>query len=167
MLAKTRIATITPCLWFDTQAEQAARLYTSVFPNSRIDAVSRYGKAAGAALGLEPGSVLAVSFALDGQPFTAFNAGPAYRFNEAVSFQVQCDSQDEIDRYWEGLGVGGDASACQCGWLKDRFGLSWQVVPRLLAAWTTEDPVRAERVMQALLPMKKLDLAALRRAYEC
>jgi predicted 3-demethylubiquinone-9 3-methyltransferase (glyoxalase superfamily) len=166
MPSKPRISTITPCLWFDNQAEQAANLYTSVFPNSRIDAVSRYGETTGAALGLDPGSVLAVSFALDGQSFTALNAGPVYRFNEAVSFQVQCDTQDEIDHYWDCLGAGGDESARQCGWLKDRFGLSWQVVPRLLSAWTTEDPVRAERVIVALLPMKKLDLAALRRAYE-
>jgi len=166
MLTKPRISTIMPCLWFDTQAEQAARLYTSVFPNSRIDAVSRYGESTGAAFGTEPGSVLAVSFELDGQAFTALNGGPVYRFNEAVSFQVQCDTQAEIDHYWEGLGAGGDPSARQCGWLKDRFGLSWQVVPRLLSAWTTENPARAERVIQALLPMKKLDLAALRRAYE-
>jgi predicted 3-demethylubiquinone-9 3-methyltransferase (glyoxalase superfamily) len=166
MPSNSRISTITPCLWFDTEAEQAANLYTSVFPNSRIAAVSRYGETTGAALDTQPGSVLAVSFELDGQSFTALNAGPVYRFNEAVSFQVQCDTQDEIDHYWERLGAGGDDSTRQCGWLKDRFGLSWQVVPRALAAWTTEEPLRAERVIRALLPMKKLDLAALRRAYE-
>jgi len=160
------VSTISPCLWFDTQAEDAARMYVDIFRNARISAVSHYGAESAGRRGVPPGSVLSVAFELDGQPFTALNGGPRFRFNEAVSFQVHCDTQGEIDYYWERLGEGGDAAARQCGWLKDRFGLSWQVVPRSIAGWLTGDALRADRVIQALMPMKKIDLAALRRAYE-
>jgi predicted 3-demethylubiquinone-9 3-methyltransferase (glyoxalase superfamily) len=157
---------ITPCLWFDDQAEQAAAFYTSVFPDSRITAVSRYGKAGFEIHGRPPGSVLTVAFELDGQPFTALNGGPAFKFNEAISLQVSCDTQQEIDHYWERLSAGGDERAQQCGWLKDRFGVSWQVVPAALPEMMTDpDPARSERVMVALLQMKKLDLEQLRRAH--
>ncbi len=157
---------IAPCLWFDDQAEQAADFYTSVFPDSRITAVSRYGKAGFEIHGRRPGSVLTVAFELDGQPFTALNGGPVFNFNEAISLQVSCDSQQEIDHYWERLSAGGDERAQQCGWLKDRFGVSWQVVPAALPEMMTDpDPARSERVMVALLRMKKLDLEQLRRAH--
>jgi predicted 3-demethylubiquinone-9 3-methyltransferase (glyoxalase superfamily) len=157
---------IAPCLWFDDQAEQAAAFYTSVFPDSRITAVSRYGKAGFEILGRPAGSVLTVAFELDGQPFTALNGGPVFKFNEAISLQVSCDSQQEIDHYWERLSAGGDERAQQCGWLKDRFGVSWQVVPAALPEMMTDpDPARSERVMVALLRMKKLDLEQLRRAH--
>jgi predicted 3-demethylubiquinone-9 3-methyltransferase (glyoxalase superfamily) len=157
---------INPCLWFDDQAEQAAAFYTSVFPDSRITAVSRYGKAGFEIHGRPPGSVLTVAFELDGQPFTALNGGPAFKFNEAISLQVSCDTQQEIDHYWERLSAGGDERAQQCGWLKDRFGVSWQVVPAALPEMMTDpDPARSERVMVALLQMKKLDLEQLRRAH--
>ncbi|WP_020655738.1 VOC family protein [Massilia niastensis] len=152
-------AHIVPCLWFDTQAEEAANFYVSVFPNSRITQVSHYGEEGREVHGMAPGTVLTVAFELDGQPFTALNGGPAFRFSEAVSFQVRCDTQDEIDRYWEVLGAGGDEAARQCGWLKDRYGLSWQVMPGVMDELIVGP--RSEQVMAALMPMKKLDLAAL------
>jgi predicted 3-demethylubiquinone-9 3-methyltransferase (glyoxalase superfamily) len=158
--------TIAPCLWVDDQAEAAARLYTSIFPNSKITAVTRYGPAGREVHGREPGSVMTVEFELDGQPFTALNAGPMFNFNEAISFQILCENQDEIDRYWEKLSEGGDEAAQQCGWLKDRYGLSWQVVPR---AWIemVADPesAGAQRAFGAMMEMKKLDIAELERAY--
>lgn len=162
-----RLARITPCLWFDSEAEEAARFYCSIFSNSRILRVSRYGEAGHEIHGKPAGSVLTVAFELDGQSFTALNGGPVFRFNEAISFQVSCDTQKELDHYWEGLRAGGDESAQQCGWLKDRFGVSWQIVPSVLPDMMTDaDPTRTDRVMAAMLRMKKLDIAALKRAYE-
>ena len=155
--------TITPFLWFNDQAEEAARFYTSVFKNSKILSVSRYSKA-----GPGPeGSVMTVSFRLDGQEFTALNGGPHFKFNEAVSFVVRCETQAEVDRYWGRLGEGGDERAQQCGWLKDKFGVSWQVVPTaLFEMMSGADKEKSGRAMKAMLQMKKLDLTALRRAYE-
>jgi predicted 3-demethylubiquinone-9 3-methyltransferase (glyoxalase superfamily) len=156
---------ITPCLWFDTEAEEAARYYVDVFPGSGIRSITRYGSEGREIHGRPDGSVMTVEFDLRGQPFTALNGGPVFRLNEAISFQVLCDSQDEIDHYWDRLSDGGDPSAQQCGWLKDRFGVSWQVVPAglkdLLAA---EDSDRAQRVTRVLLEMKKLDIQALQEA---
>lgn len=153
---------ITPFLWFDSEAEDAARLYTSIFPNSRIGAISRYSEVGREQHGRPPGSVMVVSFELDGQPFSALNGGPVFKFNEAISLVVNCDSQEEIDQYWARLAEGGDARAQQCGWLKDRFGLSWQVVPTVLPSLMTGPG--AGRVMAALLQMKKFDIAALQAA---
>jgi predicted 3-demethylubiquinone-9 3-methyltransferase (glyoxalase superfamily) len=161
----TSATRITPCLWFDSQAEDAARFYTAIFPNSRITDISRYGEAGREIHGRPPGSAMVVAFELDGQPFTALNGGPLFTFSEAISLQVNCDTQDEIDHYWSRLGEGGPVEARQCGWLKDRYGLSWQVVPVRMAQWMTGGGARSERVMQALLAMKKLDIAALERAY--
>lgn len=154
------MASITPFLWFDTQAEEAARFYTSVFPNSRIVDVVRYSE-----VGPGPsGSVMTVRFELDGMAFVALNGGPAhYDFNLGVSFVVDCTSAEEVDRYWSALTEGGEEG--QCGWLTDRFGLSWQIVPsRLPALLGDPDPTRAQRAMQAMLTMKKLDIVALERA---
>lgn len=159
------IQRITPCLWFDGQAEAAAEFYTSVFPNSRITAVSRYGEAGREIHGGQPGSVLTIGFELDGIAFTALNGGPRFKFTEAISLQVNCDTQPEIDRYWTRLTEGGEPQAQQCGWLKDRFGLSWQVVPTSMARLMTTGGDKAERVMSAVLNMKKIDIAALERAY--
>lgn len=158
---------ITPCLWFDDQAEEAARFYTSIFPSSRIGEISRYGKEGHEIHGKPEGSVLTVDFELDGQRFTALNGGPIFRFTEAVSFQISCSSQAEVDHYWQRLSEGGDPQAQQCGWLKDRFGLSWQVVPDLLAKLLSDpDKVKAGRTMQAMLQMQKLDIAALQAAFD-
>jgi len=156
---------ITPCLWFAHQAEEAARFYTGIFPNSRIVATTRYGEAGREVHGRPPGSVMVVEFDLDGQRFTALNGGPLFSFNEALSLQVRCADQREIDHYWDRLSEGGDPKAQQCGWLKDRFGLSWQVVPGEMGEFFRDagSPAHA-RVMEALLKMRKLDLAALRRA---
>jgi len=157
---------ITPCLWFDHQAEDAARFYTSVFKRSKITAISRYPEAGKEIHGKAPGSVMVVAFELNHQPFTALNGGPRFKFSEAVSFQIECDTQKEIDYYWEKLSAGGDPRAQQCGWLKDKFGLSWQVVPKVLPELLTDrDPVKAQRAFQAMLGMKKLDIAALQRAF--
>ena len=157
---------ITPCLWFDDQAEEAARFYVSIFENSKIVAVSRYGEAGHEIHGRPAGAVLTVEFELDGQGFTALNGGPVFKFNEAVSLQVGCETQDEVDYYWDKLSEQGDKSAQQCGWLKDKYGLSWQVVPSLLPKMMADpDRERTDRVMTALLQMKKLDIEALERAY--
>jgi predicted 3-demethylubiquinone-9 3-methyltransferase (glyoxalase superfamily) len=157
--------TISPCLWFDDQAEEAAKFYTSIFPNSKIVAVTRYGKTGHEIHGRTAGSVMTVEFEINGQAFTALNGGPIFKFNEAVSFQVLCDTQEEIDSYWAKLTECGDPKAQQCGWLKDRFGLSWQVVPRGMAEML-KDPssAGAERAMTAMLKMKKIDIAELKRA---
>ncbi len=158
---------LTPCLWFADQAEEAARFYVGIFKNSRITATTRYSDAGFEFHGRPAGSVMTVAFELDGQSFTALNGGPVFTFNEAISFQVNCADQSEIDYYWERLGDGGDPRAQQCGWLKDRFGLSWQVVPtgmeEMLA--DAESPA-AKRAMNAMMQMKKVDLAALRRAFD-
>ena len=150
---------ITPCLWFDHQAEEAARFYTSLFKNSRIDAVTRYGEA-----GPGPkGGVMTVAFELDGQKFMALNGGPLFKFTEAVSFVVNCENQQEVDEMWDKLSSGGEE---QCGWVKDKYGLSWQIVPTvLLEMMQDEDAGRKERVMRAMLQMKKLDVAGLEAAY--
>ena len=152
---------LTPCLWFDTEGEEAATHYTSAFPNSRITNVARYGES-----GPRPaGTVMAVDFELNGQPFMALNGGPEFRFTEAVSFQVFCESQEEVDDYWARLSDGGEQGPC--GWLKDRFGLSWQIVPtRLNELLGDPDPERAQRAMAAMLKMGKLDIAELERAAE-
>jgi predicted 3-demethylubiquinone-9 3-methyltransferase (glyoxalase superfamily) len=152
---------ITPFLWFDNQAEEAANFYCSIFKNSRIKDVARYGEA-----GPGPkGSVMTVSFELDGQEFVALNGGPEFKFTEAISFVVNCKTQDEADEYWTKLSAGGRED--MCGWLKDQYGLSWQIVPTALSELMSDpDPVKANRVMQAMLQMRKIDMAALKRAYE-
>ena len=152
---------ITPFLWFDGQAEEAANFYVSLFPNSRIVKVARYGEAGPG----KQGSAITVAFELDGQEFIGLNGGPNFKFNEAVSFSIDCKSQEEVDHYWNNLTDGGAES--QCGWLKDRYGLSWQVNPTVLGEMLTDpDPQKAGRVMQAMLGMKKIIIADLRRAYE-
>jgi predicted 3-demethylubiquinone-9 3-methyltransferase (glyoxalase superfamily) len=158
---------ITPCLWFDDQAEEAARFYTGIFPNSRITLVTRYSEVGSEIHHRSPGSVMSVSFELDGQSFTALNGGPLFTFNEAVSLQVNCATQEEIDRYWEALSAGGDPKAQVCGWLKDRYGLSWQVIPAMMdEMFVDETSPGAKRAMAAMLEMTKMDIAALRRAYD-
>jgi predicted 3-demethylubiquinone-9 3-methyltransferase (glyoxalase superfamily) len=150
---------LTPCLWFDTEGEAAATFYTSVFPNSRIVDIARYGSA-----GPRPeGTVMTVSFELDGQPFLALNGGPEFTFSEAISFQVDCKNQEEVDSFWNQLSAGGEEGPC--GWLKDKFGLSWQIVPaRLPELLGDPDRAKSQRVMQAMLQMKKIDIDALERA---
>lgn len=156
---------ITPFLWFDGRAEEAATLYTGIFPNSKIVEVSRYGEAGREIHGQAPGTVMTVAFELDGQAFTALNGGPRFRFNEAISFQVNCSTQQELDDYWDRLSEGGDLNAQQCGWLKDRFGVSWQIVPSILTdLFNQSDRARVERIMAALLQMKKLDIRKLQEA---
>jgi predicted 3-demethylubiquinone-9 3-methyltransferase (glyoxalase superfamily) len=151
--------TITPNLWFDTEGEQAAEFYVSIFPNSKITNVSYYGEGGQR----EVGTVMTVEFVLDGRTFTALNGGPDFHFSEAISFLVPCDDQDEVDYYWAKLSEGGEEGPC--GWLKDRYGLSWQIVPSgLVELLTDSDPARAERAVKAMFGMKKLDLAAMRAA---
>jgi len=158
---------ITPSFWFDDQAEEAARFYVGIFDDSRIVHVSYYGEAGHEIHKRPAGSVLEVLFELDGQPFTALNGGPLFKFNEALSLQVMCETQDELDYFWARLGEGGDPRAQQCGWLKDRFGVSWQVLPHsLIMMMGVPGSAGSERMMVALLQMKKLDIAALQRAYE-
>jgi predicted 3-demethylubiquinone-9 3-methyltransferase (glyoxalase superfamily) len=157
---------IVPCLWFDGQAEAAATFYVYVFERSRIKRVSRYTEVGREIHGGEPGSVMVVDFDLEGQPFTALNGGPQFKFNEAISLQVMCETQSEVDRYWEKLTASGDEKAQQCGWLKDKFGVSWQIVPAVLPELLVDsDPARAGRTMSAMLKMKKLDIAALKKAH--
>ena len=161
-----RIQRITPCLWFDDQAEPAAQFYTGVFPNSRITQISRYGEAGYEIHGRPAGSVMVVAFELDGLGFTGLNGGPHFKFTEAISLQINCDTQKEIDYYWEKLSQGGDERAQQCGWLKDKFGLSWQVVPTVLPQLVKDaDSAKSQRAMSAMLKMKKLDIGELERAY--
>jgi predicted 3-demethylubiquinone-9 3-methyltransferase (glyoxalase superfamily) len=156
---------ITPFLWFDTQAEEAAKFYTSIFKNSKVLASPRYTEEASKAAGRPAGSVMVVEFELEGQQFTALNGGPHFKFNEAISLVVHCQSQQEVDYYWDRLSERGDEQAQQCGWLKDRFGVSWQVVPdRLTELLNDRDPEKARRAMAAMLKMKKIDVAELERA---
>jgi predicted 3-demethylubiquinone-9 3-methyltransferase (glyoxalase superfamily) len=156
---------ITPFLWFDSQAEEAAKYYTSIFKNSKLLTTTRYTKEAEEAAGKPTGSVMTVSFVLDGQEFTAINGGPIFKFNEAISFVIHCKSQEEVDYYWDRLTKGGDPKAQQCGWLKDKFGLSWQVIPdRALALLSDADPEKGRRAMAAILKMKKIDVAEVERA---
>jgi len=151
---------ITPCLWFDTEGEEAAALYCSLFPGSRIVARSFYGEGAPR----PAGSVMTVEFELDGRPYLALNGGPEFPFTEAVSFQVGCEDQEEVDRLWEALLADGGQES-QCGWLKDRFGLSWQIVPKVLPQLLSDpDPQRARRAMTAMLSMSRIDIAAIRAA---
>jgi predicted 3-demethylubiquinone-9 3-methyltransferase (glyoxalase superfamily) len=160
------IQRITPCLWFDDQAEEAAGFYTTVFKNSRIVRVSRYGEAGRDVHGKPAGSVMVVAFELDGQAFTALNGGPVFTFNEAISLQVHCETQEEVESYWERLSQGGDEKAQQCGWLKDRYGVSWQIVPALLPEMLGDpDAARSQRAMAAMLTMKKIDIETLKRAF--
>jgi predicted 3-demethylubiquinone-9 3-methyltransferase (glyoxalase superfamily) len=158
---------ISPCLWFDNQGEEAAKFYVGIFKNSRINAITRYSKAGFETHQRPAGSVMTVVFELDGQTFTALNGGPLFKFNEAVSLLVNCDTQEEIDYYWEKLSAGGDPNAQQCGWLKDRFGLSWQVAPRDMdKLFKDENSPGAQRAMEVMLGMKKLNIDELRRAYD-
>lgn len=159
---------LVPCLWFDRNAEEAVNFYASIFKNSKIGNISRYSEAGQEVHGMPPGTVLTIEFELDGRPFTALNGGPVFKFNEAVSFQAHCESQEEVDYYWSKLSPGGDEAAQQCGWLKDKFGLSWQVVPTVLIELLRDkDAEKSGRVMNALLQMKKIDIKTLREAYEC
>jgi predicted 3-demethylubiquinone-9 3-methyltransferase (glyoxalase superfamily) len=159
------IQRISPCMWFDSEAEQAARFYTGIFKNSRIVTITRYGKAGFETHHRPAGSVMVVVFELDRQEFTALNGGPLFKFNEAISFQVNCETQDEIDYYWQKLSAGGDPKAQQCGWLKDKYGLSWQVVPTMMAElFKDENSAKSQRAMEAMLRMKKLDIAELKSA---
>jgi len=153
--------TITPCLWFDTESERAADFYVSVFPNSKVVDVSHYGSAGPR----EEGMVMTVEFELDGQRFIALNGGPDFTFSEAISLVVNCETQDEVDSYWSALSAGGEEGPC--GWLKDRFGLSWQIIPSALPRLLSDpDEEKAQRVMSAMLEMKKIDVEALERAAE-
>ncbi len=154
---------IMPCLWFDTQAEAAANHYASIFKNSKVGKISRFGKEGRDVHGKEPGSVMTVEFEIEGQKFVALNGGPHFKFNEAVSFQVLCETQAEVDYLWSKLAEGGEEG--RCGWLKDRFGLSWQIVPTALPEMLNdENAEKAGRVMNAMLKMRKIDIAALKQA---
>jgi predicted 3-demethylubiquinone-9 3-methyltransferase (glyoxalase superfamily) len=158
---------IISCLWFDTQAEEAARFYTGIFKNSKLGKILRYTEAGREVHGQPAGKVLTVEFELNGQPFTALNGGPQFKFNEAISFQIMCRDQEEVDYYWNKLGQGGDPKAQQCGWLKDKYGLSWQVVPTVMVELLGDpDREKSGRAMEAMLKMKKLDIAELERAFE-
>lgn len=160
-----KLSKITPCLWFDSQAEEAARFYVSLFPNAGIDTISRYSSEGCDTHGRPAGSVMVVAFHLEGQPFTALNGGPLFRFSEAISFQVLCDTQAEIDKLWDALTSDGGVEG-QCGWLKDRFGLSWQIVPSSIPQMMTDpDPRKVARVTAAFMGMRKLDMAAIERAH--
>jgi predicted 3-demethylubiquinone-9 3-methyltransferase (glyoxalase superfamily) len=152
---------ITPCLWFDNQAEEAARFYTSIFANSKIETINYYGREGFEIHGQKKGTVLTVAFQINGQPFTALNGGPLFKFNESISFQVFCETQEEIDNYWNKLCDGGEES--QCGWLKDKYGISWQVIPTVLPKLLS-DPSRSERIISVLLQMKKFDIKKLEQA---
>lgn len=155
---------INPCLWFDTEAEEAARFYCSIFKNSKVGTISRYGSEGKEIHGKEAGSVMAVEFELDGERFAALNGGPLFKFSEAISFQIRCDDQKEVDYFWAKLTDDGEEGPC--GWLKDRYGLSWQVVPKVLFEMLVDpDQAKSQRVMKAFLQMKKFDIAALKRAY--
>ena len=158
---------IAPCLWFDTQGEDAANFYVDIFKNSKITHISHFGKE-GYEIHRKPeGAVMTVVFELDGQTFTALNGGPDFKFNEAISLQVYCDTQQEIDYYWDKLSAGGDKNAQQCGWLKDKYGVSWQVVPSIIGELFGEKVTdKSERAMKAMLQMKKLDIAKLQAAYQ-
>jgi predicted 3-demethylubiquinone-9 3-methyltransferase (glyoxalase superfamily) len=156
---------ITPFLWFDTQAEEAAKFYVSIFKNSKMASIARYDGESAKAAGRPKGSVMTVAFELDGQEFVALNGGPLFKFTEAISFVVNCETQEEVDHFWETLSAGGQQ--VQCGWLKDRFGVSWQVVPTVLTEMLQDkDAEKSKRVMAAMLKMKKLEIDALKRAFE-
>jgi len=157
---------ISPCLWFDGKAEEAAKFYVSIFPNSRIVDTSHYTDVGQEQHGQKPGSVMTVAFELEGQSFLGLNAGPLFKFNEAVSFIIYCETQAEVDRYWSALTAGGGEEG-PCGWLKDKFGLSWQVTPtKLLEMVTSKEKTKAGRAMGAMMKMKKIDIAKIEAAYE-
>jgi predicted 3-demethylubiquinone-9 3-methyltransferase (glyoxalase superfamily) len=157
---------IAPCLWFDDQAEEAARFYTGIFKNSKIVQITRYGKAGYEIHQRPAGTVMTVVFEIEGQRFTALNGGPLFKFSEATSFEIYCDTQEEIDYYWDKLKEGGDKKAQQCGWLKDKFGASWQVVATIMSELLGDpDSENSQRAMAAMMKMKKLDIAELQRAY--
>lgn len=158
---------ISPCLWFDNNAEDAVNFYTSIFKDSKIGNVTRYGKEGYEIHKKKEGSVMTINFEIEGQKFLALNGGPIFKFNEAISFQVYCDTQEEIDYYWNKLTEGGDKNAQVCGWLKDKFGVSWQVVPvALINMLEDKDSSKTERVMKAMLQMRKLDIDALTKAFQ-
>jgi len=159
------IQTITPFLWFDDQAEEAVNFYVSIFKNSRVGSIARYDEEAAKASGRPKESVMTVAFELDGQEFVALNGGPLFKFTEAISFVVNCETQEEVDHFWEKLSAGGQE--VQCGWLKDRFGVSWQIVPAVLVEMLqAKAGEKSTRVMAAMLKMKKIDIGALKKAYE-
>jgi predicted 3-demethylubiquinone-9 3-methyltransferase (glyoxalase superfamily) len=156
---------ITPFLWFNTQAEEAVKFYTSIFKNSKTGAVSRYGEEGAKMSGIPAGAIMTVAFQLDGQDFIALNGGPHFKFTEAVSFVVNCETQEEVDEFWEKLSAGGEKS--RCGWLKDKFGLSWQIVPTAIGKMMQDkDGAKSKRVIQAVMQMDKLDIQRLKQAYE-
>ena len=156
---------ITPCLWFDNQAEEAAKFYVSIFKNSKVGSVARYGEEGAKVSGRPKGTVMTVTFQLDGQEFMALNGGPMFKFTEAISFIVNCKTQQEVDEFWVKLSKGGEEGPC--GWLKDKYGVSWQIVPSVLGEMMQDkDPEKSERVMKAMLQMKKLDIKSLEQAYE-
>jgi predicted 3-demethylubiquinone-9 3-methyltransferase (glyoxalase superfamily) len=155
---------IAPCLWFDSEAEEAANFYVGIFKNSKITQISRYGKAGQETHKKPPGSVLTVAFELAGQPFTALNGGPIFKFNEAISLQIFVEDQQEFDHYWDKLS-NHDPKSEVCGWLKDKYGLSWQVVPRKMVEWFTRADEKSQRAVAAMMKMGKLDIAALEKAY--
>ena len=158
---------ISPCLWFDDKAEEAAKFYTSFFKDSKIGDVTRYGKEGYEIHGKEEGTVMTVEFEIEGQKFLGLNGGPIFKFNEAISFQVYCETQEEVDYYWEKLSEGGDEKAQVCGWLKDKYGVSWQIVPIILIEMLKDkDSEKSQKVMKAMLQMHKLDISTLKKAYE-
>ncbi len=157
---------LVPCLWFDRQAEEAVKFYVSIFKNSSIDGIVRYGKEGFEIHHMEEGTVMTIDFSIEGQKFIALNGGPVFSFNEAISFQVYCETQEEVNYYWEKLSEGGDPNAQQCGWLKDKYGVSWQVVPTILVEMLKDqDNNKSQKVMKAMLQMKKIDTHALSQAY--
>jgi len=158
---------ISPCLWFDNNAEEAVAFYVSIFKNAKVGNVTRYGKEGYEIHKREEGTVMTVDFELEGQKFLALNGGPVFKFNEAISFQIYCETQEEVDYYWEKLTERGDKKSQQCGWLKDQYGVSWQVVPSILVKMLQDkDSSKSERVMKAMLQMQKLDISTLRKAYQ-
>ncbi|MFD1039837.1 VOC family protein [Virgibacillus byunsanensis] len=162
-----KIQRITPNMWFDSQAEEAAKFYTSIFDNSKIGRINYYGKEGYEIHGQPEGTVITVEFELEGQKFVALNGGPYFEFNEAISFIVNCESQEEVDFYWNNLSEGGDEKAQQCGWLKDKYGVSWQVIPTILTEMLRDpDPEKSGRVMKVMLQMKKINIRKLEEAYE-
>ncbi|MGE7902851.1 VOC family protein [Peribacillus sp. NPDC094092] len=163
---KNKIQKITTNLWFDIQAVEAAKFYTSIFENSKIGRITRYGNEGNQIHGKQEGSVMTVEFELEGQAFVALNGGPQFKFTEAISFIIHCADQEDVDYYWEKLSEGGDENAQVCGWLKDQFGVSWQIVPAELTEMVNDaNPEKSERVMKALLQMKKIDIKTLKQAY--
>ncbi|WP_342615725.1 VOC family protein [Peribacillus frigoritolerans] len=163
---KNKIQKITTNLWFDTQAEEAAKFYTSIFRNSKIGRITRYGNEGNQIHGKQEGSVMTVEFELEGQAFVALNGGPQFKFTEAISFIIHCEDQEDVDYYWGKLSEGGDEKAQVCGWLKDRFGVSWQIVPEELTEMVNDpNPEKSERLMKALLQMKKIDIKTLKQAF--